>query len=48
MTIDGKPALDEIRIHYYDDTNTQLLAFKNNDIDFCDLPSSVSAVFKRC
>ena len=38
---DGKPALDEIRIHYYDDTNTQLLAFKNNDIDFCDLPSSL-------
>ena len=38
---DGKPALDEIRIHYYDDSNTQLLAFKNNDIDFCDLPSSL-------
>lgn len=38
---DGTPALDEIRITYYDDDNTKLLAYKNGDLDWCDLPSSL-------
>lgn len=39
----GKPNLDEIHYKYFDDANTKLLAFKNGDIDFCDLdPQSVA------
>ncbi|EPD77801.1 ABC transporter substrate-binding protein [Atopobium sp. oral taxon 199] len=41
---DGAPALDEIRITYYDDDNTKLLAYKNGDLDWCDLPA---ALFKQ-
>lgn len=34
---DGEPALDEVHIIFYDDNNTKMLAFKNGDIDWCDL-----------
>lgn len=34
---DGEPALDEVHIIFYDDNNTKLLAFKNGDIDWCDV-----------
>lgn len=34
---DGEPALDEVHIIFYDDDNTKLLAFKNGDIDWCDV-----------
>ena len=38
---DGEPALDEIDIIYYDDNNTKLLAFKNGDIDWCDVSADM-------
>ncbi|MBF0911927.1 MAG: ABC transporter substrate-binding protein [Atopobiaceae bacterium] len=44
---DGKPALDEIHIHYYDDANTQLLAFKNGDIDYCDLSLTLLQQYQK-
>lgn len=38
---DGEPALDEIDIIYYDDNNTKLMAFKNGDIDWCDVSADM-------
>ncbi len=38
---DGEPALDEIDIIYYDDSNTKLMAFKNGDIDWCDVSADM-------
>lgn len=38
---DGEPALDEVHIIFYDDNNTKLLAFKNGDIDWCDVDSTL-------
>ena len=38
----GEPAaLDEVRVIYYADANTKLLAFKNGDIDWCDIGFSL-------
>jgi ABC-type transport system substrate-binding protein len=37
----GEPALDEIHFIYYDDNNTKMMAFKNGDIDYCDLDASL-------
>lgn len=37
---DGTPALDEVHYVYYDDLNTKLKAFKNGDIDMCDLDAT--------
>ncbi len=38
---DGKPALDELKYVFYDDNNTKLMAFKNGDIDYCDLSAEL-------
>lgn len=38
---DGTPALDELHYVFYDDNNTKLMAFKNGDIDYCDLSSEL-------
>lgn len=38
---DGEPALDEIRITYYDDNNTKMMAYKNGDLDWCDLDATL-------
>ena len=38
---DGEPALDELRYIFFDDLNTKLMAFKNGDIDYCDLDSTL-------
>ena len=35
-----KPLLDEIQYKYYDDPNTCILAYKNGDIDFCNVPAN--------
>ncbi|KMT48007.1 ABC transporter substrate-binding protein [Fannyhessea vaginae] len=43
---DGKPALDEIHYKYFDDLNTKMLAFKNGDIDYCDLDPSLLAQYQ--
>ena len=43
---DGEPALDEIDVIYYDDNNTKLMAFKNGDIDWCDLSPDLLAQYK--
>lgn len=40
------PALDEIHIVYYDDPNTKLLAFKNGEIDWCDVGFSLYGEYK--
>lgn len=37
---DGTPLLDEVHFVYFDDLNTTMLAFKNGDIDYCDLDAS--------
>ncbi len=44
---DGEPALDEIQITYYDDNNTKLMAFKNGDIDWCDLSADMLEQYKN-
>ena len=38
---DGEPALDEVHFVFYDDNNTKMLAFKNGDIDWCDVDSTL-------
>ena len=38
---DGEPALDEVHYVFYDDNNTKLMAFKNGDIDYCDLDAAL-------
>ena len=43
---DGEPALDEIDVIYYDDNNTKLMAFKNGDIDWCDLSPDLLAQYQ--
>ena len=43
---DGEPALDEIRVTYFDDNNTKLMAFKNGDIDWCDLSADLLAQYQ--
>ena len=43
---DGEPALDEIRVTYFDDNNTKLMAFKNGDIDWCELSPDLLAQYK--
>jgi len=40
------PNLDEIHIVYYADPNTKLLAFKNGDIDWCDIGFSLYGQYK--
>ena len=43
----GEPAtLDEARVIYYADANTKLLAFKNGDIDWCDVGFSLYGQYK--
>ena len=43
----GEPAtLDEARVIYYADANTKLLAFKNGDIDWCDIGFSLYGQYK--
>lgn len=37
--------LDEIHYKYFDDANTKLLAFKNGDIDYCDLETGSVAQY---
>lgn len=44
---DGEPALDEIRITYYDDNNTKLMAYKNGDIDYCDLDATLLSQYQE-
>ncbi len=44
---DGEPALDEIDVIYYDDNNTKLMAFKNGDIDWCDLSADMLEQYKN-
>ncbi len=43
---DGEPALDEVRVTYFDDNNTKLMAFKNGDIDWCDLSADLLAQYQ--
>ena len=43
---DGAPDLDEIDVYYYDDNNTKLLAYKNGDIDWCDLSTDILSQYK--
>ena len=43
---DGEPALDELHIVYYDDNNTKLMAFKNGDLDWCDLSPDLLAQYQ--
>ena len=38
---DGTPALDEVDYVFYDDNNTKMMAFKNGDIDYCDLSAEL-------
>lgn len=38
--------LDEVRVIYYNDANTKLLAFKNGDIDWCDIGFSLYDQYK--
>ena len=43
----GEPsALDEVHVVYYADANTKLLAFKNGDIDWCDIGFSLYGQYK--
>lgn len=44
---DGEPALDEVHIIFYDDNNTKLLAYKNGDIDWCDLDASLLQQYQQ-
>ena len=44
---DGEPALDEIHYVFYDDLNTKMMAFKNGDIDYCDLDASLLAQYQN-
>ncbi|WP_028264505.1 ABC transporter substrate-binding protein [Atopobium fossor] len=44
---DGTPALDEVHYVYYDDLNTKMLAFKNGDIDMCDLDATLYAQYSK-
>lgn len=44
---DGEPALDEVHIVYYDDNNTKMLAFKNGDIDWCDIDSTLLQQYQQ-
>lgn len=44
---DGEPNLDEVRFIYYDDNNTKLLAYKNGDIDWCDLDASLLEQYQQ-
>ena len=37
----GKPNLDKLVIKYVDDLNTKMMNFKNGDIDYCDLDSTL-------
>lgn len=43
---DGEPALDELDYIFYDDNNTKLMAFKNGDIDWCDLTADQLAQYQ--
>lgn len=40
------PSLDEIRVVYYADANTKLLAFKKGEIDWCDVGFSLYGEYK--
>lgn len=44
---DGEPALDEVHIIFYDDNNTKMLAFKNGDIDWCDLDATLLQQYQQ-
>ena len=44
---DGEPALDEVHIIFYDDNNTKLLAYKNGDIDWCDLDATLLQQYQQ-
>jgi peptide/nickel transport system substrate-binding protein len=39
--------LDKLEIHYIDDLNTKMLNFKNGDIDYCDLDSSLLQQYQQ-
>lgn len=43
---DGEPALDELDYIFYDDNNTKLMAYKNGDIDWCDLAADQIAQYQ--
>ncbi|MBQ9007393.1 MAG: ABC transporter substrate-binding protein [Atopobiaceae bacterium] len=43
----GEPCLiDEAHVVYYDDASTKLMAFKNGDIDWCDIGFSLYGQYK--
>lgn len=42
----GRPKLDCLEISYIDDVNTQMMSFKNGDIDLCDLDPTLLAQYK--
>lgn len=44
---DGEPALDKIIYKFFDDLNTKMMAFKNGDIDYCDLDASLVNQYKN-
>ena len=44
---DGEPALDEVDIIFYDDNNTKLMAFKNGDIDWCDVSADMLSQYSN-
>ena len=44
---DGEPALDEVQYIFYDDTTTKMLAYKNGDIDYCDLASDLLSTYQQ-
>ena len=44
---DGTPALDEVHYVFYDDLNTKMLAFKNGDIDMCELDATQYAQYSK-
>lgn len=43
---DGTPNLDRIEISFIDDVSTKMMNFKNGDIDYCDLDSSIYDEYK--
>lgn len=44
---DDTPALDEIDVLFYSDSNTRMLGFKNGDIDFTDVPQASFDQYKN-
>lgn len=44
---DGTPRLNRIEISFIDDVNTQMMNFKNGNIDYCDLDPSLLAQYQN-